>query len=245
MSAHLLVSVRSVAEAETFIDLGVQIVDIKEPNNGGLGAAEPSVWRSVAAKLPDETLGSVAMGELSERQAALLTTERDSLTGIDFAKVGLANASEHWAADWMTWRRSLPAHVQPVAVVYADWKCAKAPKPAEVFAATADEAPVLLIDTFDKSRGRLTVASDELKELAENCRTTGRQLAIAGRLSYPLIADALERVRPDIVAVRSLVCRDADIGDIDARLGEVCRVRVARLLHFLQSPETQAEYRTF
>ncbi len=41
----LLVSVRSVDEAEMVLEAGVDLIDVKEPRSGSLGAALPEVWQ--------------------------------------------------------------------------------------------------------------------------------------------------------------------------------------------------------
>ena len=43
----LLVSVRSSHEAQMAIDVGVDVIDIKEPSAGALGAASPAVIHEI------------------------------------------------------------------------------------------------------------------------------------------------------------------------------------------------------
>ncbi len=40
---RLLVSVRSAAEAEIALSAGADLIDVKEPSRGSLGAADPAV----------------------------------------------------------------------------------------------------------------------------------------------------------------------------------------------------------
>ena len=48
--AGLLVSVRSAEEARAALAGGATVIDIKEPDRGPLGRAEPEVWQQVARR---------------------------------------------------------------------------------------------------------------------------------------------------------------------------------------------------
>lgn len=215
MTPRLLVSVRNAAEAKICVKGLVDIIDVKEPNNGGLGNAGTQVWREVAAVLPPDIFGSVAMGELSHRSTPELSLEeQESLRNISFAKTGLAHASENWRNQWSRWRLSLPHNVQAVAVAYADWKNCNAPSPEEVLENACGDANVFLIDTFDKSNGPIQFATEELRSIGESCRELRLPLAIAGGLRLDTIGPAIENLQPDIIAVRGAACHGDRTGDI-------------------------------
>ena len=58
----LLVSVRDVTEAAGVLSAGVDLVDVKEPAAGSLGAAAPGVWKQVVDQVAGSTLISLALG---------------------------------------------------------------------------------------------------------------------------------------------------------------------------------------
>jgi hypothetical protein len=228
----LLVSVRSAVEAEAALAGGADLIDVKEPLRGSLGAAEPAVWRDVLSVVAWRVPVSAALGELARdfRPAPL-----EHLRGFRFAKVGLAGCATmiDWPARWLGAMQLLPAGTRPVAVAYADWRSSDSPPAAEMLPIAAYAgAAYLLIDTFDKSAGRLLdyVAIDELAALSELARQHGIRLVLAGSLDEAAIV-RLAPLAPAYFAVRGAAC-DADRTQAIAlprvkRLAEVVRTSVA------------------
>jgi Uncharacterized protein conserved in archaea len=202
----LLVSVRSAAEAETALAGGADLIDIKEPRRGSLGAATPEVWDQVRRVVAGQTPVSAALGELSE----LRTDDLAKAAGLSFVKVGLAGCDQRddWAVHWTRVMRLLPAGVRPVAVAYADWRSARSPAATEFLPVAAHlHAPFLLIDTFDKSAGRLLdhLGIDELAILTEQAARHEIRLVLAGSLDESAI-HRLAPLRPAYFAVRGAAC---------------------------------------
>jgi hypothetical protein len=211
----LLVSVRSADEARVALAGGADVIDVKEPGRGSLGAADARVVAEVVAAVGELVPISVAVGELMEGR--ILTADT---AGIAFAKIGLAGCRSY--ADWpVRWRAAIaewPASVRPVAVVYADWRFAAAPPPEIVLAeAVAIGCPALLVDTWDKSRGTL-FDHWSAQDVARFCRQV-RAAEIAVVLAGSLHGESLQAAaacRPDLIAVRGAVCEGGRIGAISA-----------------------------
>jgi len=203
----LLVSVRSAAEAELALAGGADLIDVKEPRRGSLGAAEPAVWNEVRLAVAGRIPVSAALGELlADFRADYLKQAR----GLSFAKVGLAGctATGDWAARWSRVMRALPAGVQPVAVLYADWRTARSPSVEELLPIAASlRSPYLLLDTFDKSAGRLLdhLSLDQLAILSEQAAMHHMRLVLAGSLDEVAIR-RLAPLRPAYFAVRGAAC---------------------------------------
>ncbi|HEV3164614.1 MAG TPA: (5-formylfuran-3-yl)methyl phosphate synthase, partial [Isosphaeraceae bacterium] len=66
--AGLLVSVRSVEEAQRALAGGAAVIDIKEPARGPLGQADPEIWQAVREAVPPHLPVSAALGELIDWQ---------------------------------------------------------------------------------------------------------------------------------------------------------------------------------
>ncbi len=213
--AKLLVSVRDVEEADRAFRGGADVIDLKEPRRGALGATEADVWTTVVQRIGAARPISVALGELVD---ALDPSQRD-WRGISFAKLGLSSAGK--LSNWTTVGREalqrLPEHVVRVAVAYADWRSCAAPCPADVLTWAADAGcRVLLIDTFDKRGGHLFhyVCVSELQRLIAAAQRRGMRIALAGSLSAVAFLEAC-RLRPDWVAVRGAACRGCRDSSID------------------------------
>ena len=225
--AGLLISVRSVGEAAAALAGGADLIDVKEPRQGALGAADATVWRAVSTAMRGRVPTSVALGELVDfgQPAA------SDLTGIQFAKLGLAGCSglHDWAERWQECLGRLPAGLDTVAVVYADWHAAAAPAPDAVIDQAAKlRCGAVLFDTFDKTHGDLIDHLDieQLDRLSSIIRKGAARIVFGGSLDARSVAQLLP-LRPDYIAVRGAVCRQGRTGPIDRVLVE----ELARIVH--------------
>src|SRR5262245_40260453 len=75
---NLLVSVRSVEEAEAALAGGAGLIDVKEPNNGALGFAGVEVIAAVLRMVAAQRPVSAALGELSDSSFPSSAWERRS-----------------------------------------------------------------------------------------------------------------------------------------------------------------------
>lgn len=204
---QLLVSVRNASEAESALAGGADLIDIKEPSRGALGAADEAVWREVLATVGGRAPVSAALGELLELDGPIATP---ALEGFTFVKAGLAGAAndEHWQQHLAALHRELPDTTKLVAVAYADHTHAAAPNPWRVLdAAISLRLPALLVDTFDKRRGDLWSAlSDEaVGEIVRAAQRVGVAVALAGSLTLATVPRAAQH-SPDWIAVRGAAC---------------------------------------
>ncbi len=83
----LLVSVRSAAEAQQAFFGGADLIDVKEPDRGPLGAADADVIAEVARFVAGRRPTSAALGELVEGRRL------PTALGLSFAKLGLAGCA--------------------------------------------------------------------------------------------------------------------------------------------------------
>jgi (5-formylfuran-3-yl)methyl phosphate synthase len=211
----LLVSVRSAAEALSALDGWAALIDIKEPARGSLGRADVVGMRAVIEAVAGRRPVSAALGEWAEDQEPIPDLP------LAYVKWGLAGCVRK--PDWRpSFGRLLGKSQRPqvVLVAYADWECAQAPSPDEVFA-VAKEHPgcVMLVDTHCKEANNLIrkvrptlldwLAREWLVDWCGRCRDAGVKIALAGSLGVFEI-QALVPARPDWFAVRGAVCADGD-----------------------------------
>lgn len=225
---RLLVSVRSALEAEAAIAGGADLIDVKEPLRGALGAADSNVLREVVESVAGRRPVSAALGELRELNLAQL----EIVPGLSFVKAGLACCRDRfdWIAGMRTLRDALPKPTALVAVAYADWRSAGAPPPKAVLdVATELAVPIMLIDTFDKHAGGLWshFEDNELASLLRRARNRDVQVALAGSLGLADVARAQD-LKPQWIAVRGAACRGS-------RTSAVCVERVAALREALDA----------
>lgn len=221
----LLVSVRNVQEADLALAARVDLVDVKEPAQGPLGAASPETIQEILRKADRRARTSVAFGELFEferdgRFSALFNgMKAQTVRWPDYVKVGLSRCASNanWPEKWRQFLEIFPQHATAVGVVYADWTHARSPPPAEVIAqARTLKSAAVLIDTFDKrGPGLLRLFSIAVvKSLIDEIHAARMEVAIAGQLTLD-DALAIAPLKPDYIGVRGGVCRPDRNGEID------------------------------
>ena len=229
----LLVSVVDVDEARAAAAAGAEIVDVKNPAEGSLGAPSPAVIADIRAAVPAALPVSAAIGDMPNLPGtAALAALGAAHSGAAFVKVGLWGvANEAEAVALLRAVREAIAGVpgaEVVAGAYADARrVAPAPLAPELLprVAAAAGVKVCLLDTAIKDgRGLLDwLSPDELTAFVDDARAGGLEVALAGALR----AEDLPVVRAtgaDIAGVRSAACGD------DRRSGplEPARVRALR-----------------
>jgi (5-formylfuran-3-yl)methyl phosphate synthase len=236
----LLVSVVDAAEARLAVAGGVDVVDVKNPAEGSLGAPAPGVIEAVRDVLPAGVPLSAALGDLpSLPGTAALAALGAARSGADYVKLGLWGPSnvEEAVAVLRAARAAVDGPTRVVAVAYAD--AARVPSgplpPADlVAAASAGGVDGCLLDTAVKDgRGLLSwLDADALTALVADAHAAGLEVALAGELR----AEDLPVVRAtgaDIAGVRSAACRAGRrTAALDperiARLRAVCAAQAPR-----------------
>ena len=230
----LLVSVIDGAEAELAVAGGVDVVDVKNPAEGSLGAPAPRVIAQVRAVVPAQLPLSVAVGDLPALPGtAALAALGAVRSGADYVKLGLWGTStiEDAVAVLRAAREACGGDAAVIAVAYADAaRVPSRPLPPPALVAAARRAGVsgCLLDTAVKDgRGLLSwLWPDALAGLVAEAHAAGLEMALAGELR----AEDLPAVRAtgaDIAGVRSAACRDGRrTAPLDperiARLRSVC-----------------------
>lgn len=212
----LLVSVRSAAEARAALAGGADLIDVKEPTRGPMGAADPEVIAAVMAEVNGGVPVSVAMGELENDGQDFIRIPR----GVLFLKCGLAGQSV---------TRHLPVvySAEPpytALVAYADHQRANSPDPEWLADVACDHGyRAFLIDTAGKDGSRLLdwIAPATLARIRFQLADAGVKVAFAGSLDADAIR-TLAPLAPDWFAVRGAAC-------VGGRTGMVCADRVREL----------------
>jgi len=219
----LLVSVVSADEARRALAGGADIIDVKDPREGALGAPSPAVLSQVVRVVDSAAPVSAALGDMPNLpHTAALAARGAALIGAGYVKVGLRGARE--LDDAVALVRAVAEAVGPdtevIAAAYADAGALDPPALApaclpELVSRTGIAG--VLVDTFVKDgRGLYGWLSEaELTDLIARTHDAGASFAVAGQLTF----GRLRLVPADVVGVRSAVCRGGDrAGELDADL---------------------------
>jgi hypothetical protein len=213
----LLVSVESLDEARIAVECGCAVLDIKNPNEGSLGANFPWVLQSIMAEFPKlECETSATVGDLPHKPGTgALAAYAVASFGLDYVKAGLyASTTFEQAVEMMQSVQRAVKMANPnaraVAAGFADWRRFNGLSTTDlVRAAAASRVDVVLIDTAIKDGSNLfdNMSVDELQEFVGLCRESGVMCALAGSIKEKHL-DVLARIGPDLTGVRGALCSD-------------------------------------
>ena len=212
---RLLVSVTDADEARVAVEAGVDIVDVKNPAEGSLGAPRPGVIRRVREVVPPERPVSAAIGDLPNLPGtAALAALGAARSGAAYVKVGLwgTSTTDDAVAVLRAVRDAIDGGAAVIAAAYADAERVPGrPLPPGDIVEAARRAGVggCLLDTAVKDgRGLFEWLTPEaLEALVGGGHAAGLEMALAGALR----AEELSLVRAtgaDIAGVRAAACRD-------------------------------------
>jgi hypothetical protein len=210
----LLVSVMDAGEARAAAEAGADIVDVKNPAEGSLGAPAPDVIAAVRAAVPAGAPVSVAIGDMPNLPGtAALAAAGAARSGATFVKVGLwGTSTEAEAVELLRAVRGGAAGAIVVAGAYADARrVPHAPLAPELLPRVARAAGVgvCLLDTAIKDgRGLLEwLSPGALSALVAEVHALGLEIALAGALRAENLLTVLE-TGADIAGVRGAACAD-------------------------------------
>ncbi len=238
MTAHvparpgLLASVATLDEMRVALAAGVDIVDLKNPSEGALGAWAPgtlseaaALWRAAGA--PGSLSATVGDHPL-EPDVLRTAAARTAATGVPLVKIGFALGNGSGLPAVLDALRPLARETRLIAVLFAD----QAPDLAAVpLFATAGFHGVML-DTADKTAGGLLahLPPETLARFVAAARAEGLLTGLAGSLKVPDISP-LAALRPHYLGFRGALCAEGRTSALDpARLSAVRDTLAGRIL---------------
>lgn len=227
----LLVSVAREEEVSPAVDGGADIIDVKNPPEGSLGANFPRVIQRIRKLTPPELPVSATIGDAPNLPGLMaLAALGAAMCGIQYVKVGLLGTQSPRAAVFLLQQvcqavRDYSPHTRIIAAAYADAHKVKALPPLTL-PAVAQEAGVdgCLLDTLRKGEGTLwtNLSTAQLQDFTAQCREAHLLCALAGSLAEEDIP-RVYKLGVDIIGVRTAACRG------DRVSGLVDRNKVQRL----------------
>jgi uncharacterized protein (UPF0264 family) len=223
-AARLLVSVVAAAEVEAAIAGGADIVDVKNPAEGSLGAPSPGLLRAVRSRVTLPAQVSVALGDAPHLPGTLaLAAAGAAACGADYLKVGLlGSARPEQALELLAAVCRAAAEVNPrarlVAVAYADAARVGALPPHELpsIARQAGAYGVMLDTAVKDGVSSLTALGEaQVAAFFAAARALGLETALAGALA-PADIQRARRLGADIVGVRGSACEGGRGGRVSA-----------------------------
>lgn len=198
---RLLASVRDAREAGIALDGGADLIDLKEPACGALGALPLALVREIVAAIDGARPVSATIGDLPMKAALLAHAVREmSATGVDFVKIGFFPGEMHPCIRALA---PLARETALIAVLFADCD----PDLALLGELAAAGFRGAMLDTTDKRGGGLRSRMDDgqLRGFVAAARSRGLLVGLAGSLGAEDIPPLLA-LAPDYLGFRGALC---------------------------------------
>ncbi len=199
----MLASIRSLAECRVILDQGIDILDLKEPRAGALGALKTELVQEIVTFVQNEVLISATIGDVLPNDQRLLSLiEAMNNTGVDIVKVGLfAARPTNYFIDII--KQAAMGNRRLVVVLFAENYIG-----IESVQSLLDTGIAgLMLDTKNKSGQSLNQLLNDtmLKQFVETVNGHGLLSGFAGSLQFENIDDLL-RFKPDYLGFRGALC---------------------------------------
>jgi len=233
---RLLVSVVTAEEAVAAVEGGADIVDVKNPREGSLGASFPRVIRRVRDLTPPELPVSAAIGDVPNLPGTVALAGLGAATcGVQYVKVGLLGPRSHHDAVLLLQEvcqavRGYDPRIQIIATAYADAHKVNALPPLDL-PAVAIEAGVdgCMLDTAVKGAGSLltNLNNAQLRDFVAQCHRDHLLCALAGSLGKADMPRVCQ-FGADIIGVRTAACQgDRVNGRVDSQKVQQMKALIA------------------
>jgi dihydroneopterin aldolase len=198
----MLASVTGPEEAKLALAGGADIIDLKDPRLGALGAVTADTIRRTVGVVGGRRAVSAVAGDLPMDPDVVSATARAiAACAVDYVKLGIFPGGD--ALGCIRALRPLAASVKLIAVFFGD----AAPELSLVPALAGCGFAGAMIDTMGKSSGSLLshASLSELHGFVEQCHAAGLIAGLAGSLEKPDIPRLLV-LRPDLLGFRGALC---------------------------------------
>lgn len=232
----VLISIVSVEEAKLARQAIPDIIDIKNPSEGSLGAQFPWVLTDAVNELKESgILCSATLGDLIYKPGtAALAAFGAAKCGVGYIKAGLYGIASYEEALSM-----MNAIVQAVKMVnqnilivasgYADYKRFGGLSYKDLVKAAKDSnSDIVMVDTAIKDGKTLmdALTYEEITEFIDLSHKAGLQVALAGSVKKEHL-EKLAKLNPDIIGIRGAVCKHSD------RNGKIDRDKLENLMEYV------------
>ena len=233
----LLISPINTQEAREAIEGGADIIDVKNPKEGSLGANFPWVIKNIREITPENMQVSATLGDVPYKPGTVaLAAAGAVVSGADYIKVGLYGTRNYSEAlevmeNVVKTVDMFNSDAIVVASGYADANRVGAIDPMEIPKVAADSGSDLaMVDTAVKDGKTLFDFMNEeaISKFAEETHNYGLRSALAGSVTQeqlPLLAE----LGCDVAGIRGAAC----IGG-DRNSGSIHHEAVAKLKQMLE-----------
>jgi uncharacterized protein (UPF0264 family) len=212
----VLISIKDGMEARAVAGVkGVDIIDVKNPLEGTLGANNPWVIEEIKEILPSETQIAASIGDLDFKPGgASLAAYGAASIGLDYITASMFKIKRAEEVKTMTKKLLKALHEFKTGLIiagYADFNRCSSIDPFE-FLPSIEGADYIMLDTAIKDGKNILdfITIDELKDFKERAHDLGLKLIVSGSIRYSQL-QKIKEVMPDVVGFRGIVCENGTV----------------------------------
>lgn len=234
----LLISPINAEEALESIEGGADIVDVKNPKEGSLGANFPWVIKNIREITPEGMHVSATLGDVPYKPGTVsLAAAGAVVSGADYIKVGLYGTKNYDEAlevmeNVVKSVKEFDDNALIVASGYADAHRVGAVDPMEIPRVAADAgADLAMVDTAVKDGKTLFdfMDVDKLQKFNDTIHDYGLKSALAGSIKKDQLK-LLHDIGCDVVGIRGAACTGGDRNN-----GSIHRTAVKELKDMIEN----------
>jgi len=238
----LLISPMNLEEAQEAIAGGADIIDVKNPAEGALGANYPWVIRSIQQITPKNLKVSCTLGEVGNFPGSVsLAAYGAASLGVDYVKVGLYGIKTADEAVFLLQNvcraaKECNPKIKVAVAGYADAGKIGAINPLLIpKIARRSKLDVAMVDTLVKDGKNLFdhLTLNQLKEFVDLAHSFGLEAALAGSLRKQDLAK-VHGLGADIAGLRGAACTNNN-----RVTGQITRELVAELVRVMRQAEAK------
>jgi FolB domain-containing protein len=222
---QLLASVIDADETELALANGADIIDLKDPGRGALGALAPEAVRAIVAAVDGRRPTSAVTGDLPMEPAVVSAAAAEmAATGVNYVKVGLFPGARR--LDCIRALAPVARRTKVIGVMFADAE----PDPSLLPLMAECGFAGAMLDTARKGEGRLLdlISLDQLGAFVDACRAHDLLSGLAGSLEAPDVPRLL-LLEPDYLGFRGALCAAHDrTAGLDGTAVDLIRALIPR-----------------
>jgi len=239
----LLISALNEKETKEAVAGGADIIDVKNPLEGAIGANFPWVIKRIRAITPKNIEVSCALGDVPNLPGTIsLAALGAATTGVDYVKAGLYGLKTVEEAVYLMQNvtkavKDYNSSIKVVATGYADAGRIGAVSPLLIPEITHKaQADIAMIDTAIKDGKNLFtfLTINQLRTFVDTAHDYGLKAALAGSLKKEDLL-AVQSLGADVAGVRGAACTNGDRVN-----GRITREKVRELVEVVRHAEKQA-----
>ena len=216
---NLLISLRKLDELSEEIINNVDILDLKDPLNGSIGACDLQDIKKVIFRLKNQIQISATLGDIFINEKFLIKLKQFDKLNLDYIKFGLLSMNIKNLFDKIKFLGESKFKTKLVCVVFVDISdhFNLVYKKLDLFDACGIK--YIMLDTYNKNNGDLLSFCNisNLDKFISKCKQFDIKIGLAGSLKETHIP-VMMKLKPNILGFRSAICKfNKRMSEVDTR----------------------------